>query len=295
MRKRVGLGCLGMLTVICLVPLVRNGRAEGDAPPLRLGLVSSLFRETPKSMIQVIAQPLKALLEAQTGLTGQVTGTADAPVLASQLQEKQVDLAVFHSFEFAWVKQKYPDLQPLVIVSNPQRLQAHLLVAEGSPAATCADLKGKVLALPRRSREHVHLFLERRITGGKEVKDYFRKVVRSPDTEDALDDLLDGNVQAALVDHADLEAYRRAKPERHQKLRQLLNSETFPTGVLAYRSGALTDNTLQRIRTGLLSANQNRRSRDLLGMCRMAGFEMPTQDYEQALQSIAKAYPPSSK
>jgi ABC-type phosphate/phosphonate transport system substrate-binding protein len=292
MRKVLGLGCLGLLVVICLVPLVRTSQAADGPASLRLGLVGSLFRETPKSMVELLSQPLKTLLEAQTGMTGRIGSTADALTLARQLNEKQIDLAVFHGFEFAWVKQKYPDLQPLVVVSSTQRLQAHLLVAGSSKAATCADLQGKTLALPRRSREHVHLFLERRCAGGKDPKDFFGKIARSPDTEDAIEDLLDGSVQAVLLDHADLEAYRQAKPEQYRKLRQLLQSEPFPSGVLSCKEGALAEDTVERLRSGLLSAHQNRRGRDLLSLCRMAGFEVPTQDFEQALQAIAKAYPP---
>jgi len=187
------MGVLGVLAASMLVILVgrpRGLRADVGPSSLRLGLVSSLFRETPRSMVEVVTRPLRGLMEAQTGITGQLVSTADAASLARQLQDKQVDLGIFHGFEFAWARQKNPDLQPLLVVRTPQPLQAYLMVANDSPTHTCADLKGKMLALPLRSREHVHLFLERRCSCGfSHPKEFFAKVRRTADADDALDDL----------------------------------------------------------------------------------------------------------
>jgi ABC-type phosphate/phosphonate transport system substrate-binding protein len=255
--------------------------------------VNSLFRDTPKTMIQIVAQPLKALMETQTGMSGHLEASAEAQALGKQLQDNQIDLGVFHGFEFAWVREKYPELQALLIVSNPQRFQAHLVVAQDSKWTSCDDLKGKTLALPKRSREHLHLFLERRCACGcKEAKNFFGKIKRPADAEDALDDVAEGLTDAALIDYPQLEAYRKSKPDNYAKLRTLLRSETFPTGVIAYRVGGLHEVVVERIRAGLISANQTTQGRELLGLCRMVGFELAPADFNQTLAAIAKLYPP---
>jgi ABC-type phosphate/phosphonate transport system substrate-binding protein len=293
--KRLRRICLqGGLIVAVLGLLTSKAEDAGAAPPteLRLGLVNSLFRDTPKAMIQILAQPLKTLMETQTGMAGQLESSADPQVLGKQLQDNQIDLAVFHGFEFAWARLKYPELQPLLTINNPQHFQAHLIVARDSKYKSCADLKGKTVALPRRSREHLHLFLERRCAGGKAAKEFFGKIARPTDAEDALDDVVEAMVPAALVDYGQLEAYRKAKPEQFAKLRVLLKSETFPTGVIAYHGGALNEDTVQRIRAGLISANQTKQGRELLTLCRMVGFESPPDDFNQTLAAFAKLYPP---
>jgi ABC-type phosphate/phosphonate transport system substrate-binding protein len=286
---------LAALAAFCLVGLPGSqvGRAEDSREVLRIGLVNSLFRETPRTMIQLVAQPLKALMETQTGMTGEIQTGVDASLLGKQLNDNEVHLAVFHGFEFAWARQKYPDLQPLVVVSNPQRFQAYLVVAASSKINTCGDLKGKVLAIPRKTREHCYLFLERRCLGeGKDPKAFYSKVTRPADADDAVEDVLDGQADAVLIDHGLLEGFRKAKPERYSQLRVLLKSETFPTGVIAYHAGSLSDDVVRRVRDGMIGAAQNRQGRDLLKLCKMAGFEAASEDFQQAVLAILKAYPP---
>jgi ABC-type phosphate/phosphonate transport system substrate-binding protein len=176
------------------------------AKTVQIGLVKSLFRDTPESLIQVLAKPLKTLMEAQTGLTGQLQVAGDANNLGQQLHEAKVQLGVFHGFEFAWARQKYTDLKALVIaVSSNRVLHANLVVHRDSKAECCADLKGTTLAIPRTSREHCHLFLERRCPGAGEAPRKFFGCLTTPATiEDALDDVVDGMAQAAILDSLSL-------------------------------------------------------------------------------------------
>jgi len=288
-----------LILFVCSALVVGLGSPTlGQAGPpadLRLGLVATLFRDFHKSVIEYVTTPLRSLLQTQTGLSGRLESTTDPLTLARQLQDNQVDIAIFHGFEFAWARQKYPQLQPLLLVTNPQPFQANLIVAKSSPFSTCDDLKGKNLALPRQSREHLHLFLERRCHAGKDPREYFGKIMRPVDADDALEMVASGAVQAALVDQAQLEAYSKSQPDNFGKLRVLLRSEIFPTGVIAYHPGALSAETVQRIRTGMTSAHKTAQGRDLLKLSRMAGFELPPADFDQILQTISRAYPPPTK
>jgi ABC-type phosphate/phosphonate transport system substrate-binding protein len=275
-----------------------DGRAEGAAPPaaVRIGVVRSLFRDVPESAIAILSQPLKALMESQTGMTGQLQPSDGAFNLGKELQNDQVQLGVFHGFEYAWARQKYPDLKPLVVVVNhPSNFHAYLVVARDGKMGSCADLEGQAVALPRFSREHCHLFLERRCTaGGKTPKEFFAKVTAPSDAEDALDEVFDGRVQAAVVDQPGLDAFKKAKPERFARLRVLQESEPFPAGVIVYHAGALDEKVLRRFREGLLTAHQTVRGKELLALCRLTGFGAVPADFDKQLTAIAKAYPPPS-
>jgi ABC-type phosphate/phosphonate transport system substrate-binding protein len=261
---------------------------------MRIGLITSLFPDTPEGLIQVLMRPLKALLEAQTGLTGEVVPVKGAEALGQNLTEDKVQLAVFHGVEFGWARLKHPGLKPLVIAVNQhRRLHAHLVVRQDCKAECVADLKGKTLALPKLSREHCRLFLERRcVPPGTCPQKFFAQVTTPMDNEEALDSVVDGTAQAAVIDALGLEAYQRLKPGRFAKVRTLQQSEAFPSAVIAYHPGGLPDLLLKNLRDGMTEAKNNRRGQQLLEMCRITSFETIPDDYDQMLLEIVKAYPP---
>ena len=94
------------------------------------------------------------------------------------------------------------------------------------------------------------------------------------------------------MDGAALERYKKVKADRFAKLKVAIRSEPFPNAVVAYKPGALSDDTLQKFRNGLITANQNAKGKQLLNMCRINCFEAIPDDYDQMLLNIAKAYPP---
>jgi ABC-type phosphate/phosphonate transport system substrate-binding protein len=271
-----------------------GGAEEIKSIPIRVGLVGTLFRDTPEPLMQMVLRPFKSLLESQTGVTGQIVAGGDADSLGQQLKDDKVQLAVFHGVEFAWARVKTPTLKPLLIAVNQHRiLHAFLVVRQDSKAACCGDLVGQSLAMPRLSREHCRLFLERRCCKpGGTPEDSFKPLVISVDPEEALDAVVDGAAKAAVVDEVELEAYRKLKPGRCAKLKKLLESERFPCAVVAYNEGRLPDSQLKVFRDGMIASKNNRRGKELLEMCRITGFEAVPADYEQTLADIVKAYPP---
>lgn len=268
-------------------------RSPAESPAeVRLGIVETLFRNYHKSAIEYVTVPLRTLVQTQTGLAGRLDSPVAPMTLAKQLQDKQVDLAIFHGFEFAWARQKHPQLQALLVVSNPQPFQAQLIVAKNRKFTAPGDLKGKGLALPRQTREHAYLFLQRRcVEPNTDLEKHFNGITRTVDAIDALDMVVDGSADAALIDRAQLEAYSKSEPENFTKLHVLVQSEVFPAGVIACCQGGLTEERLQRIRTGMTSAHKTTQGQDLLKLCRMNGFELPPADFDQTLQAIARAYP----
>ena len=59
----------------------------------------------------------------------------------------------------------------------------------------------------------------------------------STDVEEALDDVIDGKAEAALIDGLAWESYCSAKPGCARRLRVLLSSEAFPSAVIACQKG----------------------------------------------------------
>src|SRR5258707_15412305 len=119
-RSIAALGAACLLALPCAAE-------EPTSKPVQIGLADSIFRDTPASLIGVLSRPLKALMESQTGVTGEIMLAGDAIALADKLKANKVQLGVFHGFEFAWARQHCPELKPLVgAIANHRILHAHL-------------------------------------------------------------------------------------------------------------------------------------------------------------------------
>jgi ABC-type phosphate/phosphonate transport system substrate-binding protein len=296
-RPRVSSRGTVLVGLVLLVSWCGSGRAAGPDPKqpktLRVGLVNSLFRNYPEWLVQASLPTFRSLVASQTGLDGELIAGGDPDQIGEALTRNQMHLAIFHGFEFAWVRQKYPDLLPLVIIVNQERqLFAHVLVRQDSRATRLADICGRTLALPRTSQEHCRLFLERQCqTGDDPWQRFFSQVTAPANIEDALDDVVDGVVQATVVDGVGLRCYQRRKPGRFAKLKELHKSERFPPAVVAYHAGALDEAALRSFREGMIHANEQPLGRQVLTLWHITGFERVPDDYEQDLAAIAKAYP----
>ena len=116
----------------------------------------------------------------------------------------------------------------------------------------------------------------------------------APETlEDEIDDVVDGAVQATAVDTLALDAYKRRKPGRSSRLKEIQKSQLFPAPVIAYQPGAQDDATLARFRDDLVRTNQNADGQRLLNLWKLTGFEVVPDNYEKELTAIAKTYPPN--
>jgi ABC-type phosphate/phosphonate transport system substrate-binding protein len=268
---------------------------EQTSPPgtVRIGLVRTLFRDVPEPMVRLMMQPFNALMKEQTGMSGELIPCNDPCELGKRLHEGKMELGVFHGFEFGWAQQKYPDLRPLCIAINRHRnLTANVVVRSDGGASAISDLKGKIIALPRYLPGQCRLYLCRLCReAGSEPRQFFAKIITPGNVEEALDDVLRGKLQAAVVDGVSLECYAQVKSACFARLKVLKQSEVFPAAVVAYRQGAVDDSTLQRFRQGMVSASQTERGRDLMSMWKLTGFEDVPADYNTTLANIMRAYP----
>jgi ABC-type phosphate/phosphonate transport system substrate-binding protein len=281
------------LTTLAIV-LASGAVFPADREVVRVGLVQSLFRDVPEGTVKASTEDFKVLMEKDTGHKGDAVVVADAGSLAEQLSQGKLQLGVFHGFEFAWVRQKYPRLRPLAIAVNQRKdVRAHVLVRADSPLKDFAGLQGKKLALPEGTRAYCQLYLERQCQKmGRDVKGYFEKTTVPPNSEDALDDVVDGIVQATLVDGVSLDRYQIRKPARFARLKELEKSVVFPPTVVAYQDGAVQEATLERHRKALVNLNTTAKGRQILLEWKLTHFEQVPKDYEQMLAESIKAYPP---
>jgi len=275
------------------VGTARQASAGGDST-VRIGMVRTFFHDVPKPLIGFATEPFIKVMRDTTGLNGALVIGADPCAVARDLNANKLQLGVFHGHEFAWVQQKFPQLMPLTLAVHAQYpVTAYVMVPLASPAVTFADLKGKDLALPKRTKEHCRVFLERQCRGDGPCasKDYFAHIVHSANVETALDDLVEGKFEATIIDSVGLDFYRQLKPGRFGKLKILAQSEAFPPAVVAYREGSLNAATIAKIQSGLGSAHKIPMGEEMMKMWKITSFEPVPGSFGQTLADCLKAYP----
>ena len=267
----------------------------GPATPevVRVGIASSLVRDASEPLVMALLEPFGALIEVQTGLKSKPYPAGSADDMARKLTRNELDFAMFQGIEFAWAKQNYPELRPLMIVDHyDTELHAYLLVRRDMGILDFADLKGKVLAVSKFSHEHCYQFMERHCRECGDVPErFFAKVVKPETPEDALDDVRDGKVQAAIIEGFPLRCYKRRKPGRFAALKVLAESEVFPASVFVCHEGALPPKTIRQFCSGMLIAPETAVGRRLLNVWRAKGFQAIPADYQAICTKIVKDYP----
>jgi ABC-type phosphate/phosphonate transport system substrate-binding protein len=297
MNRSRGLACLvlaGGVAALCFVATSQAADPTAVPKSIRIGLVDSLFRDVPDSLMETMAKPFGVLMATQTGMTGLLTKTGDANDLGRKLTSGEVQVGICHGFEYAWMRQTYPNLKILAIaVNQTPRLRASLVVNVKSDIADFADLKDKTLDIPKGSRGHIRLFLESRCQSASQCtpEDMLGKLSSSPTAEEAMDAVVDGDIQATVVDNVALDGYKKRKPGRCQSLKVVATSEEFPAGVVVYNAGSLNEKTLTKFRDGLLNTHKTFLGQQMLILWKLTGFENVPADYDQLLTDIARAYP----
>jgi len=278
----------------CCGPVL--SRLDADEQPserVHIGMVQTLFADQPKAIMHFLVGRFGAFVKEQTGVDSQVSMAGDPLALGKLLHEYKEQLGFFYGIEFARAQQKYPDLRPLtLVISKYKRWHAKLVVAKDNPVGSIAALKGMNLALPGH-KPHCRLFVERSClqAGQASPKEFFGRVTHPQSIEDALDNVLLGKVQAAVVDELGWEHYQSIKPGGCARLKVLAESEAFPPGVIAFRAGGVAETTLDRFRTGLGKAAKSPRGRDTMALFGITSFDPVPSDFDRVLADIRTAYP----
>jgi len=287
---------VGLLWPSPAITARKLGNSRAPQGILKVGMSASFTRDVALPLAQSTREPFQMLMEGNTGFKNRLEVGIPMDVLSEQLMQGKLHLAIFQGVEFAWEQQKYPQLRPLAVAVNetPGR-QAHLVVRKDSGIQAWWDLRGKDLAIPLHTRDHAALYVEKRCEKCCVMpsKEFFKRIIRGISAEEALDDLVEGSVSTVALDHVALRAYQRRKPGRFGELKLLCSSEQFPDSVVAYRNGALDQNTLDRCRTGLLRADKEKIGKFLLAFWGITHFAKVPDDLNESLAAIRKKYPPS--
>jgi len=286
------LSTLSSLAAVVFLSAVGHGQSN-KVGVLRIGSTGTLTGNSDSPREKAGIDVLRDFIREQTGMSNEIQGQQRWEILADKLDKGQLHVGVFQGYEFAWAQEKVPQLKPLALGINGERYPvACVVVKRDNAAKSFADLKGQALAMPATTQGYVKLFVGRQAELSKQKADvFFAKITRTPDVEDALDDIVDGKGQAIVLDQSTLQAYKRRKPGRFNQLREVAHSQPLPPIVVAYCGTFLDQPTILRFKDGLLGAAQKEKGETLLTLSHLTGFENVPPDFDRVLAETRKTYP----
>jgi ABC-type phosphate/phosphonate transport system substrate-binding protein len=260
-----------------------------DPAVLRIGAADARTNELSPGQKSFLDAEFPRMVEEFTGLKSTLHMGGSAFEGARKLESGEWHMAIFQGVELGWVRGRDPKITPLMLaIYQTFDIHAELVVKKDSSEKSVAALKGKTLALLQ--QEHTDLFADK-LANGK-AKEFFAKIERTTNSEEALDNVLLGKAAAAMVDNVALEIYKDIHPGRFARTRVLAKSELFPSPGIAYRQGVLSDKLLTRFKTGMFKANKSEKGRDAMANFQISSFEPVPANYDKHLRDIVAAYPP---
>jgi ABC-type phosphate/phosphonate transport system substrate-binding protein len=260
-------------------------------PDVNIGLPEVLFKDVHKSLIEIAAQPFNDIIQKTVAMNGKLEIAADYRILAQQLKANNLDIALFHGFEFAWIEKTNPNLIPLAVtLPNCGKVQACIVVNWASKAKDPKDLKGACIAVPKGSKAHCQMFMDRIREGlPTDCCCPMKCTGRTPD--EVLEDVASEKCEAAVVDVSALLSFQSDKPGAGRCLKVLKESELLPSAVVVCRKGALSVEQIQAMKDALLNCAKTPQGKLFVMFWNLKGFGAVSEEYYELLSKCRKAYP----
>lgn len=287
-----------LVAALALVPLVAfsGAPAEGQEDKLdvlKIGTSGTMNPQGGKQEEKSSLDTLKAFIKDETGLTSEIERQGSWQELVDKMAKGQLQVGVFQGFEYAYAQENHPDLKPLALAVNVYVYPVvYVVTNRDNKAKDFAGLQGQSIALVNNAPGYIRMFVDRQCeAAGKKAEAFFSKIETRDNFEDALDDAVDGVVNAAAADRAALDAYKRRKPGRFNRLKEVARSRPLPPAVVAYYGNHLDEARRKQFRQGLLDAANKEKGQTMLTLFRLTGFQAPPADFEKVLAATRTAYP----
>ena len=194
-----------LLAMGLVVWLGQESIRAADPEVLHIGFVDSLLQEASPTQRKLLGSEFSDLVQKFTGCKSVVLQGINPATAAQQLGKGKWHLGVFHGVEFSWLQAKHPQLRPLMATTTAvSPVRALLVVKKDGGIGSFADLKGKNISMLQIL--HCRLFADKATGGGGK---YFADVLKTRNVEEALDNILLGKVQGAVVDSPTSHSTRR--------------------------------------------------------------------------------------
>jgi ABC-type phosphate/phosphonate transport system substrate-binding protein len=267
---------------------------ERQTEVLHVGTSGSLLSPDDSGTERGAVDALESLLKDETGFEIKTHRQNTWRKLADKITKGELGLGIFRGYEFAWASESHRHLKPLLALVNGHRYSVVSVVTrKDNPAKDFAGLQDQSLSIPNTGQRDLRFFIDRSCrANGKGPEKFFSKISSPHNVVNALDDVVDGQVQVTVVDQAVLNAYKQLKPGRFERLKVVARSQPLPPTVIAYDERTLDQAAARRIREGLTGTAAKEKHQMTLALFHWTGFEQIPADFDQALAKTRQAYPP---
>ena len=300
-NSRIGRTALFLVFLGSFLILIPGGPAgaQDKKKVLQIGMSESFFSDMPAAFTAVFTAEFKLVLKKALELDGDLDCKHDAVTITKKLDRKELDFALLHGHEFAWLQKDNPDLKPVVVAQgkNPAE-EVYLVVHKDCAATSIADLRGKKIDIPAGSKAYCRVFLDRLCADNARSVPamHFSAMEKSESPAAGLDAVCRQKCDAVLVDGYMLEFYKDVRgPVFDKHLRVLKQSEAFPHPIIVYKEGRVDEATVKHVREGMLKVHTNFLGRSLMTLAKFEQFVPMTDGYAKQLESVRASYPAPSR
>lgn len=260
-----------------------------SSPGIRVAMVAYLFEGNDKDQMLKQMGPFIENMQKDTGTKAEFLIIDELATLTRELNENKVQIAILPSVDYGWMRAEAPGVKPILVAGvEGGRMKALVMSAKKSALAKLEDLKGKKLAWPSRSPQHLKFYLTREF--GQTLDQSFQ-MQDARNVKDALDDVIDGKADFACVGAAQADTYKSQQPVRFDRLKVIAESVDFPPPVVVYQTKGADEGKIKKFVDAMKKANQTTEGQQTLTLWRLRGFEELPSDYEQQLLGAVKKYP----
>src|SRR5438034_2472969 len=124
----------GLGALLAIPAAVVTGQ-QGKLDVLRIGSSGTLTGEQKAAKEKSALETLKVFIKDETGLDNEILRQKDWRELAGKKAKGKLQVGVFQGYEYAWAREKYPELKPLALAINVHRYPVvHVVVKRDNPA-----------------------------------------------------------------------------------------------------------------------------------------------------------------
>ena len=264
--------------------------APKDRTTVDIGMPDTLFQGVPDILKRLGGEPFKKMMKKNTGIDGVVHFPPDAMTLAAKLNSGDFQIGVMQGHEYAWAKSKFPCLMPIAIAVPMQPVQSFCIVRWNCAAQNIGQLKNGKLSLPPVHHPYSEMYLEK-LKNEHMKGESFSGQLNAGSGCEAIDQVLDGKCECAIVDGSLLKTYEALYPGPFKATKVLCESEVFPNACIVVKKGELSQQTIDKFTDALINAVNVPAEKPMLVAWKVKRFTKVPDDYAQQIKQIEKAYP----
>jgi ABC-type phosphate/phosphonate transport system substrate-binding protein len=285
-----------------------HAQKAGDAGALKLRIYGSLLPGVSKADAKGFTQPLCDLLGRQLDLRldcdiHEGSTVDDLFEFGKKLNAGEYQLGAVWGLEYGWLREKYPKLKVLVLVSNGEKdppNSTQLWVRKDGPFKKLADLQGKKLAVYKGTPLMDRLFLRRMIEDEKlSPKGFLAESDPYGSVKSAVAAVRDGTADCVLINQTTFGRLRDLQPGLIGALVELKRGPNFPLAVII-GSPDVVDSMRKRkglwadLRDHFLDVHNFPEGKECINFWRFQSFVAADDDLFRKIDDLARKVPVSA-